>query len=313
MAKELNEDPADKRDLEELESALEDAEGDESEERPEPRQARREEPEEEEDPEAYLEEEERRPPRRERRNARFDDLQRERDAERDQRIRLEAQLAQLQRPAQGPATDPVAEAISEMGELQKIEMRLATFASQRGEQLTEEERADLLDQKLRIDMRKAELGARVYQARNQPAQVDPGLAYLKARYSDVTNDRLGVAEATRYYERELRKGRPDTLDLVEEAYQAARAELRGEPPPRRQNARPRPSDESRSRYSSTPSRGASTAAAPSATSVTISKEEAALAKELYKYEKDPQKRLQKYVVDVKRPAEAEERRGSRRT
>jgi hypothetical protein len=311
--RELTEEQADKRDLEELDDALDGADGDDDEpaERPEPQRASREAPDDDgEDPEAYLVEEERRPPRRERKNNRYDDLQRERDAERDQRIRLEAQLASLQRPAQqqGPSIEEFeAQARAEARELQKVELKLTQFAQARGENLTQAEIDDILEQRLNIDIAKQKLGARLARAHEQasaPPAVDPGLAYLKARYNDVVNDPLGVAEAQRHYLLEVRKGRADGLDLVEEAYQAARAALRGEPAPKRPGARPRPTEESRARYAGQSSRGASSASPSNARTVTISREEAALAKELYKYEKDPQKRLQKYVTEVKRPSDA---------
>lgn len=304
--REPGDDDADKRDLEELDNALKDA-GEESEDKPEPR-ARREEPEDDDDdPEAYLVEEERQP-RRERRSSRYDDLQREARAEREQRIRLEAQIAAMQRPQQAaPSIEEFeGQVMEQMHGLQKDRLRLAQYVQTRGDQLTEEERDDVMRREAGIQLRQQELGFALAQRRQQaaaPPPQDPGLAYLKSRYSDVVTDSLGVAEATAFYQRELRNGHADGLDLVEKAYKHARASLRGEPVHRR-GERPRPTVESRSRYTGQSASG-SGGAAPPARSVTITKAEADVAKELYKYEKDPQKRLQRYVSEVKGPTDRE--------
>lgn len=306
MGKELTEEQADDRDLKELEEGL--AEAPETPEREPAQRARREEPEEDDDdPEAYLVEEERQP-RRERRASRYDDLQREVQAEREARIRLEAQIAAQQRPAQqGPTLEEFeAQARQELLGLQRERLKLAKYVQSRGEQLTETELEEVMQTEMNLDLRKQEVGLSLAERRRQayaPPQVDPGLAYLKSRYSDVVNDGLGVAEATAYYNRELRKGRPESLDMVEEAYKYARAAVRGETPPR-PGRRPPPTVESRSRYTGQSATGSAASAPPRAT-VTITKEEAQVAKELYKYEKDPQKRLQRYVSEVKGPSDRE--------
>jgi hypothetical protein len=302
--KEQDRDPndADKEDLAELERGLAEQSAPE-----EPEEDEEEPDAEEPDAEEYLREPDERQPRRQRRNARFDDLQRERDAEREARIRLEAQLAAMQQPRQPQQSvqDFEAQVMDEAKRLQNDRLGLQRYAQARGEQLTQAEVDDLMNRELQIQFRQQELAVMLANQRQRASapQVDPGLAYLQSKYADVAGNRLGVVLAERHYLMARQKGRPDGLDLAEESYQAARAEMRGEKLPK-QGERPRPTVESRARYTGTSATGTGSGSARAPQTVTLTKEEADMAKAAFSYEKDPKKRLQRYVTEVKRPAEA---------
>jgi hypothetical protein len=267
------------------------------------------------DPEAYLDQD--RAPRRERRNSRYDELVAERDRERARAAALEVQLMSTQRPQAPPppsADDIAAETRAELAHWQKEQMKLQMYAQTRGAELTDAEREELLRQQLEIDFQKGQVNQRHYarvQALSAPRQVDPAVAVLQAEYIDVASDQLGVVAAQRYYLQARRQGKPDTIALMRESYEAARAELQGKPfkprgPVVEQRRVPRPDAASRARFT-----GTSTGGGPGGQGrvvETISKEENELAQLAYKHIKDPAARRVAYVKNVKRPAEAEDRR-----
>lgn len=295
---------ADDRDLEEMDKRAEKMErGDD---------AREELVEEEEDPEAYLVEEER-APRRERRNARYDEIAEERDRERARAAALEAQLLMRSQPPQQAALQQsfqefAANINNELAELQKAEITLQSLAQNVDPQ--SDTFAALLAQKRDIDLRRSELGYMYAQAKHAPApqrQVAPEMAFMKQKYADVDGDPAGAAHARAYFLQQEKKGlKKPAIEVVEDAYQYARSMLAGKPFSSASQGRPRPTVESRAKLT-----GASTggngqgSAQPQRQRVTLSKEDAQIARETYKYVKDEQKRLQLYYREIVVPRERE--------
>lgn len=262
------------------------------------------------DPEAYLVEEER-APRRERRNARYDELEAERDRERARAAALEVQLLARSQPQPAAAPQPTfqefaANVNAELAELQKAEITLQSLAT--NVDPNSDAFQGLLAQKREIDLRRTELGYLYAQAKHAPPpvrQVAPEMAYMKAKYADVDNDPAGAALAQRYYTQNAKSNKKPPIELVEEAYQYARATLAGKPFSTASQGRPRPTVESKARLTGASTGGNGQGSARPAQVVRLSKEDASLARETYKYIKDPQKQLQMYYKEIVLPRERE--------
>jgi hypothetical protein len=285
------------------------------------REAPRREP--EDDPEAYLrpDDAEERPSRAERRRERVYRSEAERTRDSDRIAALEAELRSIRQPPP-PAVD-VNQALADLGTstrqrlsaLQQQELDLQRYAARavdaNGQStLTQQEVDGLLQRKLDIEFERGQVNlehhtrARELSAPRQPA---PEMQHLHNVYADVARDPLGAASAQTYYLKQLRAGRQDSLALAEEAYQAARADMRGErfvPAGRRREA-PAPSAQSRARFTGTGTGGA-TGSGQGRGVTTISKEEDQLAQVAYKHVKDPAERRRLYVKNVKQPSEREE-------
>lgn len=298
---------ANKRDLDDMDERAKELEGDDE----------REAPTDEDDPEDYLIEEER-APRKERRSARYDELEAERDRERARAAALEAQLYARQPQQQAPPRPTFQEFAqnvnNELAELQKAEITLQSLAQ--NVDPASDAFQGLLAQKREIDLRRGELGYLYAQAKNAPPpqrQVAPEMAYMKQKYADVDNNPAGAAYAQAYYLQQQAKGlKKPPIEVVEESYQYARATMAGKPFSAASAGRPRPTVESKARLTGASTGGNGQGSQRRPEVVRMSKEDAQLAHETFKYEKDPQKRLQRYHKEIVLPRDRESNSERRR-
>lgn len=194
--------------------------------------------------------------RRERRGNRYREaIER---AERAEQAALRAeQLAQqlqqrVQAPPQQQAPDMASRYEEDYARNQQEQLSLAEFYQLRDREtqgrMPEEERQRFLARSRELQLQASEIAVAraqtLQQSRAQPP-VDPYVAMLRAKYSDVNSNPIAHGEARQFYLKQRAAGVPEGPDLLEKALEHGRAYLRGEASPRQSK---RPSAQQQSKY-----------------------------------------------------------------
>jgi hypothetical protein len=253
-----------------------------------------------------------RPPRAERRQNRYAETQRALEEERARRMALEAQLLTQRMPQQSAPQKSADELRAEaeaayrqdLAAVQRARMDLQEVVRAHGDNFTDEVRQRVLaeDTNLRIFEANAQrrYAARMDQIeRPPPAPQNPLFEMMRVRYRDVDQSQLGRQYfMTNVMEQRHRNPNRPEDEVLEEAFQKARAQLKGEAwsPATRERAKPTAS--SKAKFTGAGA-GSASNGPPQTQRYTITKDEDRMAQKLYAHIPEPAERRRMYVKNVK--------------